>query len=162
MNAKLKELLNEIRQRYEYNDQFPQMLSDLVEHIVKKTQLTPKLVEALNVPKLTQIGQGEVDYIKEILLEIISTSQSDELVGGAIETLSLFSDPKHAPILRQKLELYLKKILRANHPFTACIHALDNCGENLKHGTSFGIDEVEKNLQIARDYLLRHNRRIPW
>lgn len=162
MNSKLKELIDEAKQNYEYNSQYPQLLSELVEHIVFKRELSPALAEELNVPQLGRYSQEEIEYIKEGLVEIINTAQSDELAGSAIETLSLFGDQKHVPIFRQKLELYLKRFLRANHPFAACIVALNKCGEKIKSGSSFGIDDVDKNIQSARDYLTKFKKNVPW
>lgn len=162
MNGKLKELIDEAKQHYEYNSQYPQLLSELVEHVVYKRELSPALTEILNAPQPSRYNQEEIEYIKDGLVEIINTTQSDEIAGSAIETLSLFGDQKHVPILRQKLELYLKRFLRANHPFTACIVALNKCGEEIRSGSSFGIDEVDKNIQLARDYLTKFNKNVPW
>lgn len=164
MNSQMKDLLDDLKKNFEYNEQYRQLLSDIVDYIVykKKSDTLSLLNEKTNFLNGSAFGKEEIEYVKESLVEIINTANSDELAGSAIETLSLFGDPQHIPMFRQKLELYLKRFIRANHPFTASIHALSNCCEEIKSGHSFGITEVEKNIQLAREYLTKLNKSVPW
>ena len=73
MNGKLKELIDEAKQHYEYNSQYPQLLSELVEHVVYKRELSPALTEILNAPQPSRYNQEEIEYIKDGLVEIINT-----------------------------------------------------------------------------------------
>ena len=106
------------------------------------------------------VSADEAEELQAALVELGRRCASLDGLNDVVFALSSSRDPGLAAFLAWALQKSARSLTCANGLLMNALVALENVGEIEPRSRS--IDEVEKNLQHARDYLAARGIAVPW
>jgi len=111
--------------------------------------------------KLTELLEKEefdpeaMEYLRQLLVEFASTTDSLELLQSTITTLNVFQDKRHIPLYQTWLFNHAKKLTMHNAIMSSILFGLEKIGEDVikLNRKSWSAADMEVNLGYARSYL---------